>query len=104
MLEAAIEASEKINATVVDMRFVKPLDEELILKIANQSKTLISIEDNTLNGGAGSAINELLQKNNIKTNLHILGVPDKVTDHGTQSELYELYGLTAERIIEVSKN
>jgi 1-deoxy-D-xylulose-5-phosphate synthase len=104
MLEAAIEASEKINATVVDMRFVKPLDEELILKIANESKTLISIEDNTLNGGAGSAINELLQKNNIKTNLHILGVPDKVTDHGTQSELYELYGLTAERIIEVSKN
>ena len=104
MLEAAIEASEKINATVVDMRFVKPLDEELILKIANESKTLISIEDNTLNGGAGSAINELLQKNNIKTNLHILGVPDKVTDHGAQSELYELYGLTAERIIEVSKN
>jgi 1-deoxy-D-xylulose-5-phosphate synthase len=104
MLEAAIKASEKINATVVDMRFVKPLDEELILKIANESKTLISIEDNTLNGGAGSAINELLQKNNIKTNLHILGVPDKVTDHGTQSELYELYGLTAERIIEVSKN
>ena len=76
MLDAAMSASEKINATVVDMRFVKPLDEDLILKIANDSKTLISIEDNTLNGGAGSAINELLQKNNIKTNLHMLGVPD----------------------------
>ena len=104
MLDIAIEASEKINATVVDMRFVKPLDEELIIKIANESKTLVSIEDNTLKGGAGSAINEVLQNNNIKTNLHILGVPDKVTEHGSQSELYEIYGLTPENIIKVSTN
>ena len=104
MLDIAIEASEKINATVVDMRFVKPLDEKLIIKIANESKTLVSIEDNTLKGGAGSAINEVLQNNNIKTNLHILGVPDKVTEHGSQSELYEIYGLTPENIIKVSTN
>ena len=104
MLEIAIEAAEKINATVVDMRFVKPLDEKLIIKIANESKTLVSIEDNTLKGGAGSAINEVLQNNNIKTNLHILGVPDKVTEHGSQSELYEIYGLTPENIIKVSTN
>ena len=102
MLDIALEASEKINATVVDMRFVKPLDEDLIIKIANESRTLISIEDNTVNGGAGSAVNELLQNNNIKTNLHILGVPDYVTEHGSQSELYELYGLTSENIIKVS--
>ena len=104
MLDIAIEAAEKINATVVDMRFVKPLDEKLIIKIANESKTLVSIEDNTLKGGAGSAINEVLQNNNIKTNLHILGVPDKVTEHGSQSELYEIYGLTPENIIKVSTN
>ena len=104
MLEIALEASEKINATVVDMRFVKPLDEDLIINIANNSSTLISIEDNTLKGGAGSAINELLQINNIKTKLHILGVPDNVTEHGSQSELYELYGLTSENIIKVLNN
>lgn len=104
MLDIAIEAAEKINATVVDMRFVKPLDEKLIIKIANESKTLVSIEDNTLKGGAGSAINEVLQNNNIKTNLHLLGVPDKVTEHGSQSELYEIYGLTPENIIKVSTN
>jgi len=104
MLEVALEASEKINATVADMRFVKPLDEDLIIKIANNSSTLISIEDNTLKGGAGSAINELLQINNIKTKLHILGVPDNVTEHGSQSELYELYGLTSENIIKVLNN
>ncbi len=104
MLDIAIEAAVKINATVVDMRFVKPLDEKLIIEIANESKTLVSIEDNTLKGGAGSAINEVLQNNNIKTNLHILGVPDKVTEHGSQSELYEIYGLTPENIIRVSTN
>ena len=104
MLEIALEASEKINATVVDMRFVKPLDEDLIINIANNSSTLISIEDNTLKGGAGSAINELLQINNIKTKLHILGIPDYVTEHGSQSELYELYGLTSENIIKASNN
>ena len=104
MLDIAIEAAVKINATVVDMRFVKPLDEKLIIEIANESKTLVSIEDNTLKGGAGSAINEVLQNNNIKTNLHILGVPDKVTEHGSQSELYEIYGLTPENIIKVSTN
>ena len=103
MLEIALDASEKINATVVDMRFVKPLDEDLVTKIANNSKTLISIEDNTLNGGAGSAINEYLQNKSIKTKLHILGVPDNVTEHGSQSELYELYGLTSDNIIKVSK-
>jgi 1-deoxy-D-xylulose-5-phosphate synthase len=103
MLEIALDASEKINATVVDMRFVKPLDEDLVTKIANNSKTLISIEDNTLNGGAGSAINEYLQNKSIKTKLHILGVPDNVTEHGSQAELYELYGLTSDNIIKVSK-
>jgi len=104
MLEIALEASEKINATVVDMRFVKPLDKALIIEIANHSKLLISIEDNTANGGAGSAINELLQDNNNNTPLKILGIPDKVTEHGSQSELYELYGLTTENIISVSEN
>ena len=104
MLEPALRASEKINATVIDMRFVKPLDENLIIDTANSYKKLISIEDNTASGGAGSAINELLQSKNIKTRLHILGVPDLVTEHGSQDELYLLYGLHEENIINVAKN
>ncbi len=104
MLEPALSASEKIDATVIDMRFVKPLDENLIIDTANSYKKLISIEDNTASGGAGSAINELLQLKNIKTPLHILGVPDLVTEHGSQVELYLLYGLHEENIINVSKN
>ncbi|MDA9058252.1 1-deoxy-D-xylulose-5-phosphate synthase [Candidatus Thioglobus sp.] len=104
MLEPALSASEKINATVIDMRFVKPLDENLIIYTAKSYKKLISIEDNTISGGAGSAINELLQLKNIKTPLHILGVPDLVTEHGSQDELYLLYGLHEENIINVAKN
>ena len=104
MLEPALRASEKINATVIDMRFVKPLDENLIIDTANSYKKLISIEDNTASGGAGSSINELLQSKNIKTRLHILGVPDLVTEHGSQDELYLLYGLHEENIINVAKN
>ena len=104
MLEPSMEAAEEVNATVIDMRFIKPLDEKLIVELASVNKKLISIEDNTISGGAGSAINEVLQKNSIKTPLHILGVPDFVTEHGSQNELYELYGLNAKHIIKVCKS
>ena len=104
MLEPSMEAAEEINATVIDMRFIKPLDEKLIVELASVNKKLISIEDNAISGGAGSAINEVLQKNSIKTPLHILGVPDFVTEHGSQNELYELYGLNANHIIKVCKS
>ena len=104
MLEPSMEAAEEVNATVIDMRFIKPLDEKLIVELASVNKKLISIEDNAISGGAGSAINEVLQKNSIKTPLHILGVPDFVTEHGSQRELYELYGLNAKHIIKVCKS
>ena len=101
MLDPAIEAGNEIDATVIDMRFIKPLDEKLITEIAQNNKKLISIEDNVSSGGGGSAINELLQRNNIKTPLSILGVPDIVTEHGSQKELYEEYGLNAKNLIKV---
>ena len=104
MLEPSMIAAEEVNATVIDMRFIKPLDEKLIVELASVNKKLVSIEDNTISGGAGSAINEVLQKNSIKTPLHILGVPDFVTEHGSQNELYELYGLNANHIIKVCKS
>ena len=104
MLEPSMIAAEEVNATVIDMRFIKPLDEKLIIELASVNKKLISIEDNAISGGAGSAINEVLQKNSIKTPLHILGVPDFVTELGSQNELYELYGLNARHIIKVCKS
>ena len=104
MLEPSIKAGNELDATVIDMRFIKPLDEDLIIKIANTNKKLISIEDNTVTGGAGSAINELLQREKIRTPLSILGVPDRITEHGSQNELYELYGLDAMHIVKVGSS
>ena len=104
MLEPSIKAGNELGATVIDMRFIKPLDDDLIIKIANTNKKLISIEDNTVTGGAGSAINELLQREKIRTPLSILGVPDRITEHGSQNELYELYGLDAMHIVKAGSS
>ena len=104
MLEPSIKAGNELGATVIDMRFIKPLDDDLIIKIANTNKKLISIEDNTVTGGAGSAINELLQREKIRTPLSILGVPDRITEHGSQNELYELYGLDAMHIVNAGRS
>lgn len=104
MIEPSIKAGNELDATVIDMRFIKPLDEDLIINIANTNKKLISIEDNTATGGAGSAINELLQRKKIRTPLSILGVPDRITEHGSQNELYELYGLDAMHIVKVGSS
>ena len=104
MLEPSIKAGNELDATVIDMRFIKPLDDDLIIKIANTNKKLISIEDNTVTGGAGSAINELLQREKIRTPLSILGVPDRITEHGSQNELYELYGLDAMHIVKAGSS
>lgn len=101
-VEAALEAGKALGATVIDMRFVKPLDEALISKIANTHPQLISIEDNVISGGGGSAISEYLHQQNINTSLQILGLPDDFTEHGSQKELYQQYGLTAKDIINIA--
>ena len=98
-LEQSLIAAENLDATVVDMRFVKPLDETLIIELANSHQQLISIEDNVITGGAGSAISELLHNNNIITSLSILGLPDYFTEQGSQDQLCKLYGLDAQGII-----
>jgi len=98
-LNAAIEASKENGATVIDMRFVKPIDEKIILDIAKSHSKLISVEDNSIKGGAGSAINEVLNANNISVNLQILGLPDEFTEQGSQTELYKLYGIDKDSII-----
>ena len=104
MVEYALKAGEKLGATVIDMRFVKPLDTELINKIANEHQQLISIEDNAVSGGAGSAILEYLQQQKIDISLQILGLPDNFTEQGSQQELYQLYGLTTEAIVNIAQS
>jgi len=98
-LDQALIAGDILDATVVDMRFVKPLDEALIIELSNTHQQLISIEDNAITGGAGSAVSELLHPNHISISLTLIGLPDSFTEQGSQEELYELYGLDAQGII-----
>lgn len=99
-LNQALIAGETLDATVVDMRFVKPLDETLILELAQTHQQLIAIEDNAITGGAGSSVSELLHAHNVNTPLTLLGLPDDFTEQGSQEELCALYGLDADGIIQ----
>ena len=99
MLEAALQAAEKINATVVNMRFIKPLDEACIRRMASEHALLLSIEENALQGGAGSAINEYLHSQGLHTSIINLGLPDHFVEHGSSQQLLADCGLDAEGIL-----
>ena len=103
-LDQALIAGEELDATVVDMRFVKPLDEDLILELSKTHQQLITIEDNAITGGAGSSVSELLHAHKINTPLTLLGLPDSFTEQGSQEELYVLYGLDANAIIRAAQS
>lgn len=87
ILHEALKAAEEINATVVDMRFVKPLDEALIKELAEKHDLLITVEENALMGGAGSAVLEMLNQEGIQIPVQRCGIPDHFVPHGKQTEL-----------------
>lgn len=99
-LEAALElAKQNIDATVVNARFAKPLDSELITEIANRFRKIITIEENTLSGGFGSAVLGLLETSDLhNVNLKRLGIPDEFVEHGHPSLLRAKYKLDAQGI------
>ena len=97
-------ATENISAAHYDMRFVKPLDEALLIDIARKYKKIITIEDGSVKGGFGSAVLEFFSDNNFHPELVRLGIPDRFIDHGTQSELYAECGFHLEGIINAAIN
>ena len=86
---------------VINARFIKPLDEELLMDI--KDKTIITIEDNVISGSFGSAVAEYYVKNNIKANLHILGIDDKILKTASQEELLADNGINCEHLINYIK-
>lgn len=98
LVSAALSAAEKLNATVADMRFVKPLDEDLILRLANQHDLLVTVEENTIHGGAGAAVLEYLLGRSINIPTLVLGLPDRFIDHGDPGEMLAECGLHADGI------
>jgi len=98
LLPAAVEAAQSLNATVVNMRFVKPLDEALIRELCVNHDLLVTVEENVIAGGAGSAVNEFLSADSLNTPSLNLGLPDQYIDHGNQADLLAECGLDAEGI------
>ncbi|MBL0479674.1 1-deoxy-D-xylulose-5-phosphate synthase [Aeromonas veronii] len=93
LLHHAKAAAEALDATLVDMRFVKPMDEALVLSLAASHDHFVTIEDNAIMGGAGSAVNELLMRSKQCKPMLNLGLPDRFVEQGTQQEIYALLGL-----------
>jgi len=99
LLEEAKHAAEQLDATLVDMRFVKPLDEALVLTLAQTHETFITLEEGAIKGGAGSAVNELLMAHRLMRPVLNLGLPDEFIAQGTQEEVRALLGLDSQGII-----
>ena len=98
MVAPSLAAADKLNATVADMRFVKPIDEELIVRLARSHDYIVTAEENAEQGGAGSAVLEVLAKHGICKPVLLLGVEDKVTEHGDPKKLLDDLSLSAEAI------
>ncbi|MFM5558437.1 1-deoxy-D-xylulose-5-phosphate synthase [Aeromonas rivipollensis] len=95
LLHQAKAAAEALDATLVDMRFVKPMDEALVLSLAAFHDQFVTLEDNAIMGGAGSAVNELLMRAKQCKPVLNLGLPDRFVEQGTQEEIYAQLGLDA---------
>jgi len=97
ILESALTVGKKMDATVVDMRFVKPIDAALVGKIEKSHTYIVTVEDGVASGGAGSAVREVVSRPCMVLNL---GLPDQFVEHGDTSSLYEQCGLSEQGIFD----
>ncbi len=97
----ALKAAEAFDASVIDMRFVKPLDEEVILSTCKSHELIVTVEENAIMGGAGSAVNEFLIQQGIEIPILNIGLPDIFVRHGSQKQLRALYQVDAQGITEL---
>ncbi len=101
-LGIASEAAEELDATHVDMRFIKPLDSEMLESVAKSHQRVVVVEDGSKSGGAASAVLEFYAQRGVDIEVLSLGVPDRIVEQGSLSELYEHVGLTAKSIVDVA--
>lgn len=98
LLQEALEAAELMNASVINMRFIKPLDETMLQEVCNNHQLIVTLEENVIAGGAGSAVNEWLQAQQLEMPVINLGLPDTFVDHGSTHTLLAECGLNADGI------
>ena len=103
LLDEAIIVSDELNITLIDMRFVKPLDEDLLKEYLSDADMFISLEDGAVMGGAGSSVQEFCSENSINIKSKLFGIPDKFIDHASRREMIEEAGLVSRKILESLK-
>ena len=104
LLQSALKAGQELGAEVIDMRFVKPLDQKTLENVSSRFKLIVTVEDNVVAGGAGSAVNEKLNELNSKASILNLGLPDEFIEHGDQEQQKVQNGLDVEGLIASIKN
>ena len=100
VLEFAQAAGDELGATVVNMRFVKPIDEELILKMAATHDLIVTVEENMVQGGAGEAVNRVLAENGVVQAIVNYGLPDRFIQHGSRDDMLNDVGMNMEGLME----
>jgi 1-deoxy-D-xylulose-5-phosphate synthase len=95
LLHSLQTIAERLDATVVDMRFIKPLDVDVVVQLARRHQAIITIEENALQGGAGAAVAEALAAAGIVLPLHLIGIPDRFIEHGSREDCLALAELDA---------
>src|SRR6056300_167040 len=103
LLDEAEIVSKEMDMTLIDMRFVKPLDEDMLHKYLNNADMFVSLEDGSISGGAGSAVQEYCGRNNIIIQSLLFGIPDKFIDHASREEMLDQAGLSATKILDKLK-
>ena len=98
MVQSATLAADKLDATLINMRFIKPLDEQLVLSTARSHSALVTIEENVIAGGAGDAVLETLSAHGVSIPVLQLGIPDRFIEHGTRAENLATAGLDSQGI------
>ncbi|HJM59793.1 MAG: 1-deoxy-D-xylulose-5-phosphate synthase [SAR86 cluster bacterium] len=104
LLQSALKAGQELGAEVIDMRFVKPLDQKTLENVSSRFKLIVTVEDNVVAGGAGSAVNEKLNELNSKASILNLGLPDEFIEHGDQEQQKVQNGLDVGGLIASIKN
>ncbi len=99
MVTPALTVGKQLNATVINMRFIKPIDEQLLLELAKSHDVFVTVEENVIAGGAGSAVNNFLQAQRILMPVLNIGLPDSFIEQGTREELLAVCGLDAQSIL-----
>ena len=104
VLDICLDVAAEMNCSLIDMRFIKPIDREAILKSAENHSIIVTVEDNSIMGGAGSAVNEVLSENSISSKIINVGTPDKFFNHATREQQLHESGISKENIIDKIQN